>query len=94
MFLFNSNLFTGRIYTTIDKPNYIKNLMITFLGNLVGSFGTSVLLLQVVEPNVVDIVTKKLNSNSVTILASAIFCNLLVCTAVKSFKESKNHIIS
>lgn len=94
VFIYNSNLFTGRVYTTFDKPNYHKNLIITFLGNLVGSFGATVLLLQIIEPNVVDIVTKKLNSDELTIALSALFCNILVCTAIKSFRESKKHVIS
>jgi nitrite transporter NirC len=102
------HLFTGQVlslkvdgYTEqsyrqsyISNKAYITTLVKTWIGNLIGSIITSILLLQVLHPNVEQIVTNKLSLNPIQMIIGGIFCNILVCLAVDNYKMYSNHIVS
>lgn len=94
--VFQQNLFTGQVYTKSDlKPmDYTVTLISTWTGNFIGSIITTVLLYQIIQPNVSKIIATKMSLNPIQLIISAFFCNILVCCAVANYKETKNHLIS
>lgn len=106
--IFNQGLFTGQVLSLkvshygeihnfsshITNKLYIKQLSLTLLGNLIGSIITTILLAQILHPDVSKLVASKLSLTPLQMLISAFFCNALVCCAVDNYRTSKNHIIS
>lgn len=91
------NLYTGKIgYLIENDRRYIIELLLTLLGNLIGTVtvGYSLLLtrfgdkLSVVADN---ICTSKLNDSWYSILILSIFCGMLMYLAVNLFKELKDN---
>lgn len=101
-------LFTGQVLTlkidtytsqyftksSISAKDYIIMLAKTWLGNLIGSVITTVLLFQILHPNVEQIVNTKLSLNPIQLIIGGIACNFLVCCAVANYKIYKTHLIS
>lgn len=97
LILFNKyKLFTGEIYTkaNLSLKEYIKTLTFTWTGNLIGSIIIVILLNQITTVDVTTLINHKLSLNPVQIIISGLFCNLLVCSSVKNYIKTKNHIIS
>lgn len=94
--LTQTNLFTGKILTlkTETKLEYISQLMQIWIGNLIGSIISTILLFQIFQPNVPQIIQHELSLNPIQMVISAIVCNLLVCSAVYSYNKYNNHIMS
>ena len=106
--IFGFDLFTGQVlglktdtYTlkyfsksSISTNGYIKTLTKTWIGNLIGSVITTILLFQVLHPNVEQIINTKLSLNPIQIIVGGIACNFLVCCAVANYKMFSNHLIS
>jgi len=106
--IFGFDLFTGQVlglktdtYTlqyftksSISIKEYIITLSKTWLGNLIGSVITTILLFQVLHPNVEQIVNTKLSLNPIQLIVGGIACNFLVCCAVANYKMYQNHLIS
>lgn len=106
--IFGFDLFTGQVvslrtdtYTqqyftksSISIKDYIKTLSKTWIGNLIGSIITTILLFQVLHPNVEKIINTKLSLNPIQLLVGGIACNFLVCCAVANYKMYQNHLIS
>ena len=87
---FRLNLFTGKI-GYINKDNY-QEVIITLIGNAIGINLAALLmkqtrnaqrLMEVATP----IVETKLNDNYVSLFILAIFCGMLMFTAVATFKK-------
>ena len=106
--IFGFDLFTGQVlglktntYTQqyfsssrISTKEYIKTLSKTWIGNLIGSVITTILLFQVLHPNVEQMINTKLSLNPIQLLVGGIACNFLVCCAVANYKMYQNHLIS
>ena len=90
---FGLNLYTGKIGYVIDnKPKYIIELLVTLVGNLIGTIGCGYLLfltrqgdkLRNVASSICEI---KLNDNLLSIFILAVFCGIIMYLAVDLFKR-------
>ena len=90
---FGLNLYTGKIGYVIDnKPKYIIELLVTLVGNLIGTIGCGYLLfltrqgdkLRNVASSIFEI---KLNDNLLSIFILAVFCGIIMYLAVDLFKR-------
>ncbi len=90
---FGLNLYTGKIgYVVDNKPKYIIELLITLLGNLIGTVACGYLLfltrigdkLRATAGVISDV---KLNDNLLSIFILAIFCGIIMYLAVDLFKR-------
>ena len=96
VFSFKASLFTGQVLTKAELPlqEYIVTLSKTWIGNLIGSVITTILLVQVLHPSVEQIINTKLSLNPIQLIVGGIACNFLVCCAVANYKMYQNHLIS
>lgn len=90
------NLFTGQVLTkaNLSIREYLITLLKTWYLNFIGSVITTILLCQILHPDVSQLVTNKLSLSPIQTIISAIFCNCLVCGAVYNYNNTKNHLIS
>ena len=87
------NLYTGKIGYVIDnKPKYLVELLITLIGNLIGTVACGYLLflsrigdkLRLTAATICEI---KLNDNLLSIFILAIFCGIIMYLAVDLYKK-------
>lgn len=95
--MYGMNLYTGKIgYILINKLNYIYELLITILGNFIGTFLVARLVLftrfKSVSDKAVDLVNLKLNDNLLSIFILAVLCGILMYIAVNNYKKINNEI--
>lgn len=95
--MYGMNLYTGKIgYILINKLNYIYELLITILGNFIGTFLVARLVLltrfKSVSDKAVDLVNLKLNDNLFSIFILAMLCGILMYIAVNNYKKINNEI--
>ncbi len=95
---FKLQLFTGKVgYIVVNKPYYIIELIITWIGNFTGTFLTGVLISHTrVFQNlskVVSIVDTKLSDNIISIFILSVFCGMLMFIAVDTFKNAKEGMV-
>lgn len=92
------NLFTGKVaYVFNNKPSYIIDLILIWLGNL---FGTSIIALSLsftrignsMQEKAANLCTTKLNDSTLSLFILAIFCNLLIFIAVDGFKNNPHEL--
>lgn len=90
-------LFTGKIgYFPIekDKKDYFLVLVLTWLGNLIGTFIGATALLQTRISGISEVAEAicevKFADNLLSIFILAIFCGCLMFIAVDGYKETKN----
>lgn len=95
---FGFNLYTGKIgYAVGNKPSYIIDLIIIWLGNLIGTMivGISVQLTRVGE-NLIEkaqvLCETKLNDNLISIFVLSVFCGLLMFIAADGYKNLTNQV--
>lgn len=93
--MYGLNLYTGKIgYVLINKWNYLLELLLSLLGNFIGTFLTGNLLRLTRYDNYVltakDLALVKLNDNMLSIFILSLFCGLLMYIAVNNFKHSKD----
>ena len=90
---FGLNLYTGKIGYVIDnKPKYLIELLVTLIGNLIGTIGCGYLLfltrggekLRSAASNICEV---KLNDNLLSIFILAVFCGIIMYLAVDLFKR-------
>ncbi len=93
-------LFTGKIgYFVIreDKKSYLIMLVVTWLGNLAGTMIGAILLqhtrVQGVREKAAGICEIKLSDNVLSIFFLAIFCGILMYTAVEGYRQKENPLI-
>lgn len=92
--IYNLNLYTGKIGYLITNFNlkYIKELIITLIGNLIGACGVGFILRytriydKIYEKSLI-LANTKLNDNILSIFILSIFCGLLMYYAVNGFKK-------
>jgi formate/nitrite transporter FocA (FNT family) len=91
--VFKLKLFTGMTgYLLENKPNYLLHLLVTWIGNFIGTTLTSRLVLSTRLSNsliasVNDIVLTKLNDSWYSLIILGIFCGMLMFIGVDSFKK-------
>lgn len=95
--MYGMNLYTGKIgYVLINKLNYIYELLITILGNFIGTFLVARLVLltrfKSVSDKAVDLVNLKFNDNLLSIFILAVLCGILMYIAVNNYKKINNEI--
>ena len=90
------NLFTGKIGYIINYSNsYLKEVMLTLLGNFIGTLLTGGVLLctrisTVLNAKASKLVEAKLNDNVISIFILAVFCGVLMYLAVNGYKTIKD----
>ncbi len=93
--VFQLHLFTGKIgYLPFQNLAYLAELLITWLGNLVGTFITATMvrnsrIYEGMAERVEQIAAVKLNDGFLSIFLLAIFCGMLMFIAVDCFKTQK-----
>lgn len=91
--VFQLHLFTGKVgYTPFQKPVYLIELGITWLGNLVGTGITAFMvknsrIYEGMAERVTGIAEVKLADNFLSIFLLAIFCGMLMFIAVDCFRN-------
>ena len=90
---FGFNLFTGKVgYAVVNKPSYILDLIVIWLGNLAGTviMGGMLLCTRIsgIGEKAAEICAVKFNDNLLSILA--IFCGMLMFIAADGYKQIKN----
>ena len=89
------NLFTGKVgYLVNNKPSYLIDLVIVWIGNFIGTFVCS-LLLQFTRINIdaTNICNIKISDNYLSLFILGIFCGMLMYIAVDGYKKTNNPII-
>ena len=92
--IYNLNLYTGKIGYLITNSNlkYIKELIITLIGNFIGACSVGFILRytriydKIYEKSLI-LANAKLNDNILSIFILSIFCGLLMYYAVNGFKK-------
>ena len=90
---FGLNLYTGKIGYVIDnKPKYLIELLITLIGNIIGTVACGYLLFlsRIGDKlrNAASVICEvKLNDNLLSIFILAIFCGIIMYLAVDLFKR-------
>lgn len=92
--IYNLNLYTGKIGYLITNFNlkYIKELIITLIGNFIGACSVGFILRYTrIYDNIYEksliLANTKLNDNILSIFILSIFCGLLMYFAVNGFKK-------
>lgn len=96
--IYKMNLYTGIIgYIIENKLNYIVTLLLTLIGNFIGTMITSLLVLNTRIANLSvrakEISAIKINDNYLSIFILSIFCGMLMYIAVNTFKKEKDSIV-
>lgn len=92
--IYNLNLYTGKIGYLITNFNlkYIKELIITLIGNFIGACSVGFILRytriydKIYEKSLI-LANTKLNDNILSIFILSIFCGILMYYAVNGFKK-------
>lgn len=96
--IYKMNLYTGMIgYIIENKLNYIVTLLLTLIGNFIGTMITSLVVLNTRIANISvrakEISAIKINDNYLSIFILSIFCGMLMYIAVNTFKKEKDSIV-
>ena len=94
--VFKLSLFTGKVgYAVQQKPSYLVDLAIIWAGNLIGTVGIGLMMLQTrsataLTEKAAAICQTKLDDNLVSIFVLAIFCGVMMFLAADNFKKAEN----
>lgn len=96
--VYKMNLYTGMIgYILENKLGYLKTLIFTLLGNLLGTIITALLILNTRIANISirarEMVIIKISDNYLSVFILSVFCGILMYIAVNNFKKGKDSII-
>lgn len=93
-------LYTGKVgYLVVEekKKEYLLLLLVTWLGNLVGTalgaFGASNTRISGIVSKAESICAVKMGDNPLSIFILAVFCGILMYIAVDGYKEKGNPVI-
>lgn len=92
------NLYTGKVcYVFDNKPSYLIDLAIIWIGNFVGTFITgNILKLTRIYPALQEkaqsIVKIKLMDEPISVFILAIFCDILIYLAVEGYKNNPHEL--
>lgn len=95
---FGFNLFTGKVgYAVENKPSYLVDLLIIWVGNLAGTVIMGLLLLltrqsDAMRTKAAEICAAKLNDSPLSIFILAFFCGILMFVAADGFKRITNPV--
>lgn len=94
---FGFNLFTGKVgYAVENKPSYLLDLLIIWIGNLAGTFimGCMILCTRIsgISEKAAGLCETKLADDLVSILILAFFCGMLMFIAADGFKKIENPV--
>lgn len=97
IYTFSLNLFTGKVcYIPNQKPSYLLEVGVVYLGNAVGTVGMGTLLrftkLSRLVEHTQELVEGKLSDTIFSTLIMAILCGLLMCIAVIGFQTIKDSV--
>lgn len=95
--VYKMNLYTGMVgYILENKISYVFKLLITLIGNFIGTFLTAILI---INTRLSDIIIKaknisliKINDSYLSILILSFFCGILMYLAVNNYKKSEDVI--
>lgn len=95
--MYSLNLYTGKIgYILVNKLSYVVELLISLLGNFVGTFLVGNLMRLTRYTNLIEtakeIVNIKLNDSVLSILVLSIFCGIIMYIAVNNYKKENSDI--
>ena len=95
--MYGMNLYTGKIgYILINKLNYIFELLLSLLGNFIGTFLVARVLMltriNTIAAKAMKMSAIKLNDGLLSIFILAVFCGMLMYIAVNNYKKSTNEI--
>ena len=95
--MYSLNLYTGKIgYILVEKASYIIELLISLIGNFIGTFLVGNLIRLTRFSNYIEtaqkIVNVKLNDNLLSILILSIFCGMIMYIAVNNYKKESSEI--
>lgn len=93
--MYGLNLYTGKVgYILINKLSYIWELLLSLLGNFVGTFLVGNIMRYTRFENYIEVaknlVEIKLNDNLISIFILSMFCGVMMYIAVNNFKHSKD----
>ena len=96
--VYKMNLYTGMIgYILENKLGYLKTLIFTLLGNLLGTIITALLILNTRIANISirarEMAIIKISDNYLSIFILSVFCGILMYIAVNNFKKGEDSII-
>ncbi len=96
--VYKINLYTGMIgYILENKFGYLKTLIFTLLGNLLGTIITALLILNTRIANISirarEMAIIKISDNYLSIFILSVFCGILMYIAVNNFKKGEDSII-
>ncbi len=95
--MYGMNLYTGKIgYILINKLNYIYELLLSLLGNFIGTFLVARVLLltriNLIQAKAIKMSFIKLNDSLLSIFILSVFCGMLMYIAVNNYKKASNEI--
>jgi formate transporter len=90
--MYGMNLFTGKVgYALVNKINYLWELLISLLGNFIGTYIVGFLIRQTrfsdLSQTALNISNLKLNDNLLSIFILSLFCGILMYIAVNNYKK-------
>lgn len=94
--VFKLSLFTGKVgYAVQQKPAYLVDLAIIWAGNLIGTVGVGLMMLQTrsaaaLTEKAAAICNTKLDDGLVSIFVLSIFCGVMMFLAADNFKKAEN----
>ncbi len=94
--VFKLSLFTGKVgYAVQQKASYLVDLAIIWVGNLIGTVGVGLMMLQTrsaaaLMEKAAAICHTKLDDGLVSIFVLSIFCGVLMFLAADNFKKAEN----
>ena len=92
------NLYTGKVcYLFDNKPSYLIDLLIIWIGNFIGTFLTANLLkltriYPAISEKAITMVQTKLNDSPISLFILAIMCDVLIYLAVEGYKNNPHEL--
>ena len=95
--MYSFNLYTGKVgYILVEKITYIVELLISLIGNFIGTFIVGNLIRLTRFSSYIEaaqnIVNVKLNDNLLSIFILSIFCGMIMYIAVNNYKKENSEI--
>ncbi len=97
IYTFGFNLYTGKVcYIVYEKPSYLLNVLIVYIGNLAGTVGSGLIFrrtkLAKLTEHAAEIVNLKLTDTLFSTFVMAFMCGVMMCIAVIGFQTIKDSV--
>ena len=92
------NLFTGKVcYAFDNKPSYLIDLILIWIGNLIGTISLSIILsftriYPALNEKALGIVTTKFQDQPLSLLLLGVLCNILIYLAVEGYRNNPHEL--